>query len=96
MNGLPMMGDPARILADQVGSDFEGAGGAGARIGFEHLAPATDASVRGDLHEDPGVLQGESLDAGDRYLLVGADGSLSHGRSYQSTTDPSSGSKRVI
>ena len=73
MNGLPVMRDAARVLADQVVADFERAGRAGLGVVLEHLAPAGDAGVGGDLDEHPGVLQNEGLDFGDLDVVLGPD-----------------------
>ena len=74
MDGLPVVHDPAGILAHQIVTDLQSPGGAGLRVVLEHLAPTHDTGVGGDLDEDPGVGQHEGLDLGDLDLVVGTDG----------------------
>ena len=76
VDGLPVMGHGARVLAHEVVGDFQCAGGAGPGVVLEHLPPAADAGVGGDLHEDPRVAQDEGLDRRDLDRLVRADRSL--------------------
>ncbi len=65
VNRLPVMHHAAGILPDQVPAHLQRPGGTGLRIVLEHLTPADDARVGGDLDEDPRVRQDEGLDAGD-------------------------------
>ena len=74
MDGLPVVHDPAGILAHQIVTDLQSPGGAGLRVVLEHLAPTHDTGVGGDLDEDPGVGQHEGLDLGHFDLVVGTDG----------------------
>ena len=65
VNGLPVVDDRPRVLADQIVGDFKGAGGTGLGVVLEHFSPAGDTDVGGDFDEDPGVFEDESLDFGD-------------------------------
>ena len=49
------------------------AGGAGLGVVLEHLAPADDSGIGGDLDEDPGVLEDEGLNFGDFDFVVRSD-----------------------
>ena len=74
MNGLPVVGHSARVLADQVVGDLQGPCGAGLGVILEHLAPAYDSSIGGDLDKDPTVSEDETLELRDLDLIVRTDG----------------------
>ena len=61
MDGLPMVSDSARILANEIVRHFQGAGRTGFGIILEHFAPTGDAGIGRNLDEDPAVLQDEAL-----------------------------------
>ena len=70
VNRLPVEDDPERILADEIVADLQRPGGARLGVVLEHLAPAGDAGVGRDLHEDPRVREDERLDLGDLDVVL--------------------------
>ena len=73
MDRLPMKDHAVRILPDQIVGHFHGARGTGLGVVLEHLAPAGNAGIGGDLDEHPGVLQDEGLNFGDFDVVVGTN-----------------------
>jgi hypothetical protein len=65
VNGLPVVRDGPRVLADEVFGHFLGLSSAGFAFVLEHLAPANDSGVGRDFDKDPTVLVDERFEFGD-------------------------------
>jgi hypothetical protein len=65
VDGLPVMNDPARVLADEIGFDLFGTRGTRFALVFEHLAPADDSGVSGYLDKDPAISKNKRFEFGD-------------------------------
>ena len=74
MDGLPMVQDGTRILANQIIAHFKGPGGTGFGIVLEHFTPSRDTGIGGNFYENPGVFQDEGLEFGNLDLVFWADG----------------------